>query len=424
MQPIHPPFADHALNQRVHAQRLMTEIFAAPERVLVIHYALQQLRRDQREIAPPVAAVAVRNLGSGQCRVFSIKSVADISGIALAGPPQPETLRRLEYALLYAFNEFLLEHVDHSFVHWYMRDDSFGFQALEHRYRKVLADLAQSLYGARGPAAAGPYGFAAGPTRFPVRIADARKIDLASIVRILFGADRISLHDLAARNGLGFRELIPGELEPAAFEAGNFAQLQWSTSTKTRVIAELLLLAREGRISVIERRHPAAQRAEPRIFINYRREDTEAAANRLHDRLSLVFGGDNVFIDTDDIPAGLDFVEHLSEQIRVADVFLAIIGRRWADVTDARGHLRLIDDRDFVRSEIRHALARDIPVIPVLVDGARLPSEIELPADIRSLLRRQSVEVRASDFNADCGRLIGKIGDTLRLQAARASVRA
>jgi hypothetical protein len=77
-----------------------------------------------------------------------------------------------------------------------------------------------------------------------------------------------------------------------------------------------------------------------------------------------------------------------------------------------------------VRSEIRHALARDIPVIPVLVDGARLPSEIELPADIRSLLRRQSVEVRASDFNADCGRLIGKIGDTLRLQAARASVRA
>jgi hypothetical protein len=413
------PFTNLALNEQELARRTLNSVFAAPERVHVIHYALQQLRRHQREIAPPVAAVAVRNLGTGQSRGFSIKRVADVNGIDLARPPSAEVLLRLEYALLFELNEFLHDHAEDRFVHWYMRDDSFGFQALEHRFRKVLADLNQSLYGARSPAVAASFGFGSGPARFPIRIADAAKIDLANLLRVLFGATRISLHDLAARNGLQLSELIPGELEPAAFEAGNYAQLQWSTSTKTRVICELLVLAREGRLNASAGRQSISSTERPRIFINYRREDTEAAANRLHDRLSLIFGTENVFIDTDDIPAGLDFVEHLGEQIRAADVFLAVIGRRWADVTDARGHLRLIDERDFVRTEIRHALSRAIPVIPVLVDGARMPSEMDLPSDIRSLRRRQSVEIRASDFKPDCERLIAKIGETLRLQAAR-----
>ncbi|MGE3710812.1 MAG: toll/interleukin-1 receptor domain-containing protein, partial [Hyphomicrobiaceae bacterium] len=152
-----------------------------------------------------------------------------------------------------------------------------------------------------------------------------------------------------------------------------------------------------------------------RIFINYRREDTEAAAGRLHDRLSLDFGNEHVFSDTDDIPAGTDFIEHLARQIDQCDVFLAVIGRGWVTAADAAGNQRLADAGDFVRREIHSALARGIPVIPVLVDGASMPCEDQMPASLSPLRRRQAVEIRNGQFAADAARLSGKVREAIEL---------
>lgn len=146
-----------------------------------------------------------------------------------------------------------------------------------------------------------------------------------------------------------------------------------------------------------------------RVFINYRRGDSIATAGRLHDRLASALGRNNMFMDVDHIPAGVDFVQHLDRQVRACDVFLALIGRSWLTAADEHGRRRIDDPGDFVAIEIEAALARDIPVIPVLIDGAVMPREAELPERIRPLTRRHAVEIRNSQFSSDVDRLIAKV---------------
>ena len=109
------------------------------------------------------------------------------------------------------------------------------------------------------------------------------------------------------------------------------------------------------------------------IFINYRREDSTATAGRLYDRLAQAFGRKNLFMDVDHIPAGVDFVAHLNNQVAACEVVLVVIGPNWLNAKDEAGQRRLDNPDDFVAIEIAAALARNIRVIPVLVDGARMP---------------------------------------------------
>lgn len=150
-----------------------------------------------------------------------------------------------------------------------------------------------------------------------------------------------------------------------------------------------------------------------KIFINYRRDDSIGTAGRLHDRLVQAFGRKNVFMDVDHIPAGVDFVRHLNSQVAECDVFLAVIGPDWLATEDGNGGRRLDNPDDFVRLELQAALGRDVRVIPVLVDGARMPRPAELPEPLRSLSNRQAVEVRNVQFGSDVERLIGKVSEAL-----------
>ena len=104
-----------------------------------------------------------------------------------------------------------------------------------------------------------------------------------------------------------------------------------------------------------------------------------STAGRLHDRLAQTFGRKNLFMDVDHIPAGVDFVEYLPSQVAACDVFLAVIGPNWLDAKDDDGRRRFDNPDDFVMIEIAAALARNIRVIPVLVDGARTPKADKLP---------------------------------------------
>src|SRR6266511_6312114 len=115
-----------------------------------------------------------------------------------------------------------------------------------------------------------------------------------------------------------------------------------------------------------------------KIFINYRRDDSRGTAGRLNDRLIETFGRNKIFMDVDHIPAGADFVAYLNEQVASSDAFLIVIGPNWLDAKDESGRRRLDDHDDFVAIEIAAALERNIRVIPVLIDGARMPKASEL----------------------------------------------
>jgi hypothetical protein len=105
----------------------------------------------------------------------------------------------------------------------------------------------------------------------------------------------------------------------------------------------------------------------PTVFISYRREDSSDVAGRLHDRLVDAYGRDRVFMDIDSIPAGIDFVDHVSEQIARCSAVLVVIGKQWLKAKGKGRRRRLDTENDFVRAEVAAALQQKIRVIPVLV---------------------------------------------------------
>ena len=103
-------------------------------------------------------------------------------------------------------------------------------------------------------------------------------------------------------------------------------------------------------------------------------------------------------------------------------MLLAVIGRRWASITDADGHRRLDDPDDLVRREIARALERpDVQVIPVLVDGAQMPAKDELPPDLAPLTRRQACELTDSRWEYDVEKLTRRLRDLLGEKPRRRS---
>ena len=118
------------------------------------------------------------------------------------------------------------------------------------------------------------------------------------------------------------------------------------------------------------------QKKLPGIFISYRRSDTPDAVGRIYDRLVTEFGKARVFKDVDSIPLGQDFRGHLNDIVGDCAAVLAIIGPKWIDTRNAAGQRRLEDPDDFVRIELEAALARNVPVVPVLVGHAPMPGTL------------------------------------------------
>jgi hypothetical protein len=157
-----------------------------------------------------------------------------------------------------------------------------------------------------------------------------------------------------------------------------------------------------------------------RIFMSYRREDTAYPAGWLYDRLASHFSRSQVFKDIDSIELGDDFVEVITTAVGSCDVLLALIGDRWLTVTGQDGRRRLDNPGDFIRLEIEAALTRNVRVIPILVAGARMPREDELPASLAKLARRQALELSPSRFDADTGRLLRVLSRTISETQERA----
>lgn len=146
-----------------------------------------------------------------------------------------------------------------------------------------------------------------------------------------------------------------------------------------------------------------------RIFINYRRQDSEGYVGRLYDFLASRFEPADLFMDVISIEPGADFVQALDEAVAACDVFIVIIGPFWLTVTDEAGRRRLDGWNDFVRLEIASALKQDKLIIPVLVGHARMPSPADLPEDIAALARRNAFELSHQDFHHDMERLLATI---------------
>ena len=149
-----------------------------------------------------------------------------------------------------------------------------------------------------------------------------------------------------------------------------------------------------------------------KVFISYRRRETAGHAGRLYDRLSEHYGDERVFMDVRMEP-GVDFVEQIDDAVTHCDALLSLIGAQWLEMRDAQGRRRLDDPHDFARLEVESALARDVKVIPVLLQDAKMPEPEDLPETLQPLARRHAIELSDERWDYDVGRLIDVLDRTI-----------
>jgi len=145
------------------------------------------------------------------------------------------------------------------------------------------------------------------------------------------------------------------------------------------------------------------------IAISYRRSDTKPVAGRIYDVLQSEFGKENVFMDFDSIPYGVDFRAQIDQILKKARVVVAIIGPDWVGQRAGTGR-RIDDETDFVRLEVVTALRNRIPIIPVLVDKTSMPDPSHLPRDIADFAFCNGLDLDTGiDFHHHADRLVAGI---------------
>lgn len=147
-----------------------------------------------------------------------------------------------------------------------------------------------------------------------------------------------------------------------------------------------------------------------KIFISYRRKDTIDIAGRIADWLRIRFGREAVFMDVVSIPPGVPFREYIKESLIQCRVMVIIIGDDWLTITGTSGKRRLDEPNDVLRLEIEEALVRGIHLLPVLVQGATMPSAADLPPSIRVLAGISALEVASS---RDFGQHMDALNETI-----------
>jgi hypothetical protein len=146
-----------------------------------------------------------------------------------------------------------------------------------------------------------------------------------------------------------------------------------------------------------------------KVFISYRREDTGPAAGRVYDRLSRLLPKSNLFFDVNTIGGGEDFVRRIESEIERSDVALVFIGDKWLEPATTSGKSRISEPEDYVRAELRAALARSMLVLPILVAGARMPKPAQLPDDVRGVTGKNALPLRHESFDGDTESIVAAV---------------
>ena len=158
-----------------------------------------------------------------------------------------------------------------------------------------------------------------------------------------------------------------------------------------------------------------ANKSEPQIiFVSYRRNDTKSEAARLKHDLEASLQA-RVFVDFKGISGGEDFAQKIDIELSRARAVLALIDPAWlAPSDDSDTELRLQETGDWVRRELELALERDIPLIPLYVNGTE-PLSSDFAAKVPTLARLATLHgarLRAEDWGTDVQALVSVLTDS------------
>jgi len=128
------------------------------------------------------------------------------------------------------------------------------------------------------------------------------------------------------------------------------------------------------------------------------------------------YGQKAAFYDVSTIGPGDEFTQVIESSLCDCKVVLALIGRRWLGQDGYSGQRRIDAYDDWVRLEIELALRRNLRIVPLLVQGTKLPEAGELPESLRPLLKRNPHELSAKRWSYDLGELTKMVDKEVKQQ--------
>ncbi len=147
-----------------------------------------------------------------------------------------------------------------------------------------------------------------------------------------------------------------------------------------------------------------------KIFLSYRRADSQVTAGRMAQFLDAVPAVDEVFLDVDAIELGENFETRIEKTLAQSSHVFVLIGAQWAGPAIGSANVpsatRIFAADDLVRRETRLGLASTCRVVPILLDGARMPTPAELPPDLARLPKLNAFVLRTAQFDADMDDLL------------------
>lgn len=195
-----------------------------PESIYIIHYSCQSLYDDNEGLSPRITSIAVTHYATEQSLSFSTHSIAEELGIERENVL--DNFDRIERSLLDKFYEFARDRRDQFWVHWNMRNLTYGFEHLEHRYTV--------LGGANAPV-------------IPVE----RRVNLNDMLADRYGGDYAKhpkLYHLMELNGGIHRDFLDGKQEVEAFKNSEFIRMHNSTLCKVGFFAKVITRMKKGKL--------------------------------------------------------------------------------------------------------------------------------------------------------------------------------
>lgn len=214
----------NAYKRQKSSKEELTDVWKHPENVCIIHYSCESFYNRLDGTSPRITSIAVRNLKTAQTKSFSIHKFGELR--SLAANDLESHYDELEKEMLENFYTFVGEKREYKWLHWNMRDENYGFHALELR-AKILK---------------------LGETKIQ-KIPDDKKFDLSRILIGIYGKDYVGhprLEKLMELNNIKNLNFKSGEKEASLFQNRNYIALHQSTLSKVDIIANICNQAYEG----------------------------------------------------------------------------------------------------------------------------------------------------------------------------------
>lgn len=206
------------LKKRKDARKRLEKVFSDKDRVIITHYSCESFYDVKGEKSTRICSIACKFLETEEVVSFSVHRFAEEQGVAIED--LPGCYENIEKLMLQAFFEFVREHSSYLWAHWNMRNDNFGFAALEHRARVLGLQ--------------------------PTILKSSRKVDLSRVLNDIYGheyAEKPVLVNLCVMNDMESDRFLSGAEEAKLFDEGLYHRLHQSTQKKVDFIGYIAELS-------------------------------------------------------------------------------------------------------------------------------------------------------------------------------------